>query len=106
MGLQIIKQPNGLYCMYSSICDEFVLTDAHPQEIIGHLVQIESEKIATKVNDIVSELNAGGKPYRQFTMTFEEAVEQAKEVHGDKWEPPKEAYVPVKHVPAFPKRST
>lgn len=101
MGQQIIKQPNRLYCIYSSIVDEFVITDATPQEIIGHWSQIEAEKIAAKVNDIVSELNSGGKPYHQFTMTFEEAVELAKEVHGERWQPPKEAYAEVKNVPVF-----
>lgn len=103
MGQQIIKQPNGLYCVYSSIVDDFVITDASPEEIIGHWSEIERDKITAKVKDIVSEINAGGKPYHQFTMTFEEAVEQAKDVHGEKWQPPKEAYVTVRNVPAFPR---
>lgn len=106
MGHQIIKQPNGMYCVYSSIVDEFIITDASPEEIIGHWIAIESDKLTKKVNDIVSELNAGGRPYHQFTMTFEEAVAQAKEVHGEKWQPPKEAYEPLKYVSAFPKGTT
>lgn len=103
MGHQIIKQPNGLYCVYSSIVDDFIITDARPDEIIEYEVQIFREDITRKINDIVSELNAGGKPYRQFTMTFEEAVAQAKDVHGERWQPPKEAYEPVKYVSALPK---
>lgn len=82
MGHQIIKQPNGLYCLFSSVVDAFILLDATPQDIIDEWVNDYREQVTEKVKRIVSELETGGKPYHQFTMSFAEAVDSTIEHCG------------------------
>jgi hypothetical protein len=38
MGRRVVKQPNGLYAIFSSICDDFVLLDANREEILEELI--------------------------------------------------------------------
>lgn len=78
MANQIIKQPNGMYCIFSSIQDDFIIQNATLEQIINELAREYREKIEDKVNNIAAALDAGKKPYFQFTMTYEDAMKKAK----------------------------
>tara|TARA_R110000851_G_scaffold54489_4_gene128577 strand:+ start:747 stop:1031 length:285 start_codon:yes stop_codon:yes gene_type:complete len=82
MGRQIVIQPDGRLAVWSSIVDDFTDYNASPEEIIEQWAKDERDKIETMVNKTVSELKTGGKPYFQFTKTFEECIETIEEVHG------------------------
>ena len=62
------------------------MIDADPQDIIDEWVEDYKIAIEKKVLGIVSALEKGEKPYYQFTMSFDEAVETIKKVHGKKAE--------------------
>lgn len=83
MGRQIIKQPNGLYAQFSSIVDDFVMYDATPEEILEDWVEDYKSSTKEKLDKIIKELDAGGRPYYQFTKTLDEALDTIKEVHGE-----------------------
>lgn len=80
MGNQIIKQPNGLYCRFSSISDMIEIWNATPEDLIEASVRYSRETISKQVNEVIEKLNQedGGRPYYQFTMTFEEALAETK----------------------------
>jgi hypothetical protein len=80
MSHQIIKQPNGLYAIFSTVVDDFIWTDCTPEDIIEMRTKEAVESIRKDILDTVSELESGGKPYYQFTMTFDEAVDCQPEV--------------------------
>lgn len=80
--MQIIKQPNGLYCLFSSNEDDFVLFNATPEEIVEELASDYRKEMEEKVQKIIEKLGAGGKPYYQFTKSFQDALERVKMVHG------------------------
>lgn len=82
MGRQIIKQPNGLYALWSSVVDDFVMLDATPEEIIEDAVEDSRKEITARVKDVVAKLGKGGRPYFQRTKSFDECVERIKELHG------------------------
>jgi len=82
MSHQIIKQPNGLYAIYSSICDNFVFINATPDDIVECWLEEEKERIYIKIDKIIAKLEAGEKPYYQFTLTWDEACDSIKETHG------------------------
>jgi len=82
MGQQIIKQPNGLYAVWSTIVDDFIMIDALPEDIIKDRVRTETKRITEKVNQIINQLENGEAPYYQFTQTFQEAVDWIVHVHG------------------------
>lgn len=82
MSIQIIKQPNEFYAVWSTIVDDFILIDATPEDIIKHIVHECEEKTKKMVNEVIAALSRGEKPYHQFTMTFQEATTQIRQQHG------------------------
>ncbi len=84
MGQQIIKQPNGKYCLFSSIVDNVIAFDCTAQDIIDMRIKEESERIKAKVSGIVEALERGEKPYHQYTMSYSEMINFIQSMHGKK----------------------
>lgn len=82
MGQQIVKQPDGLYAIFSSVVDDFIVIDATPQQLIDYWVGCERERLTKKVKETCAALDRGEKPYWQFTMTWDEANAFIAEVHS------------------------
>lgn len=59
MGRQIIKQPDGKFCVWSTIVDDFIIVDATPEEIIEIYIEEKSEEIKENVYEVVNLLNQG-----------------------------------------------
>jgi len=87
MGRQIIKQPNGLFALWSSNSDKFVWIDATKQEMIDAFAEEARKEAVERTEEIFAELEAGGSPYYQWTQTYEEAVAYYERVHGKKFNP-------------------
>jgi hypothetical protein len=83
MGRQIIKQPNGKYCIFSTIVDNITYYDMTPEEIIEWWVEEAKEEITERVNNTIDKLERGEKPYRQYTQTYEEMIKLIFGVHGE-----------------------
>ena len=79
MGYQIIKQPNNLFCVFSSINDDFCMVDATKDEIINYFVEMEKEKIINMVEKTIIQIDKNEKPYFQFTKSFYSARNFLKE---------------------------
>jgi hypothetical protein len=84
MSKQIIKQPNGKYCVFSSISDNIIGYNCDREEIIAWFVKEQKEKITKSINDICNSLDNGERPYLQFTENFEEMLETIRIMHGQK----------------------
>lgn len=82
MPRQIIKQPDGLFAVWSTVVDGFVMIDATPKEIIEEWVAEQELEIGESVMRTVNALKHGEKPYHQFTMTFDEALDLYRHIHG------------------------
>lgn len=82
MGTQIVKQPNGKHALWSSIVDNFTLVDADANDIIESFVDDFRRRCTADVNRVIAELERDGKPYHQFTKSFEDCLEIIGEVHG------------------------
>jgi len=82
MGQQIIKQPNGKYCLFSSVVDNVTYYDMTKEEIVEVWTEKAKKDFEEKVNDIVSKLDKGEKPYLQFTLSYEEMLQTILEVHN------------------------
>ena len=78
MGSQIIKQPNGLYCRFSSYVDSIVFWNATPEQLIEYEVRIFRETLTKEINEIIGKLNREGGSRPHFAKTFEEAMEETK----------------------------
>ncbi len=84
MGWQIIKQPNGKLCIFSSVVDNVVYYDGTPEQIINAFVEAETTPVIKRVRDIIGKLQSGEKPYYQFTKSFDEMIATIKDIHGKK----------------------
>ena len=63
MGTLVAKQPNGLYCVFSSIVDDFVATDMGRHDVTGFLIDrcdIGKRTAAEKVSNADADLDEGG----------------------------------------------
>jgi len=83
MGHQIIKQPDGKWCVWSSIVDQFIVIDVTKQELIdwyGNRAKLAAE---LRTQEIFEQLEKGENPYFQFAITFNElAKTHLKKVKG------------------------
>ena len=82
MARQIIMQPNGKYCVFSTIVDGIILYDYTRSDLIGKLITDEIDRIYNEVQNICDQLDKGELPYFHSTMTWEEAKEKHEERHG------------------------
>ena len=84
MGNQIIKQPNGLYCVFSSVVDNVILYNAKPEDILQMWVKDYEEDTRRHLDKIIRKLDEGGKPYYQFTKTYDDMLDCIETVHSKK----------------------
>lgn len=94
MSSQIIKQPDGKYAIWSTGVDTFTVIDCTPEDIIQMWYEEAAQRLREGVLRTVAELEAGGKPYYQFTMTWQEALDMHLEVHGEPFDIDKERAAP------------
>jgi len=82
MGHQIIKQPNGKFAIWSTIIDDFISMDNTPENLIQYYIEASKKEIRERITETINTLESGGKPYYQFTMTWEEALRLRDEIHS------------------------
>lgn len=88
MARSIVKQPNGLYAVFSSVVDDFVATDATEEELIEMLIQEQKDRITEEVHNTVRILNGEHWQdcypyYTRGNVTWEECEKTRKMVHGE-----------------------
>jgi len=81
MARQIIKQPNGKFAIWSSIVDNFIMTDATPEEYIQFRIEEESNRIKKDITEIVEKLEAGTK-IGYYDLSWDSALKEIEERHG------------------------
>jgi len=82
MGQQIIKQPNGKYCLFSSVVDSVTYYNLTKKEIVEVWTDKAKKEFESEVNEIIEKLDKEEKPYYQFTMDYEEMLKTILEVHN------------------------
>ena len=76
MARQIVKKENGLYAVWSTIVEDFIVDDVTKEQVIGDAINMAKVEALSNINAILNKLDKGEKPYYQFTMTYEEMLEQ------------------------------
>lgn len=82
MGRQIIKQPNGLFAIWSSVVDNFIVLNYTAQQIVDKYIEEEKKRITESVANDIKLLEAGESPYYQFTKTWDGALQSIEIYHG------------------------
>lgn len=80
--MQIIKQPNGEFAVWSEAAQDFIRTDADRWDIINMLVEEEENRIKVMVDEVIEQLRKKKKPYGKRTLTWAEAKKAFKKAHG------------------------
>ena len=83
MGQQIIRQPNGLFAIFSSNTDTINVWDAADEEVLQHFVEQAIADTRRQVSVLLEHVKAGNprEAYYQFALTWEEALRMDRE-HG------------------------
>ncbi len=76
MGVQIIAQPDGLFCVYSSSSNTIIVWNATEEELVEHYAREAMEKARRSVSGIIDRVkrDQARTVYHQFTLTYAEAV--------------------------------
>jgi hypothetical protein len=82
LGRQILKQPDGKLAVWSTNSDSIIIYDASEADIVTYFLERDVRDSIAATMKIIDELEAGEKPYYQFTMTYEEALRKHEERHG------------------------
>jgi hypothetical protein len=85
MGHQIIRQPDGMLAVFSSVTDTWILYNASPEELEDYYAEQAAEDARRRTREILAHVLAGEprKAYYQFAMTFEEADRMSGEHGGE-----------------------
>lgn len=84
MGRQIVKQPNGLYAVWSSVVDNFIFLNYTSDQIIEAYVNERKEVIAKEVGETIAMLEEGiVKPYFQFTKSWTQCICTIEDSRGE-----------------------
>ena len=83
MGWQILKQPNGQYCIFSTIVDNMIYYDGDREQIMNAFLDLERQKLKRELHEIFEMLDKGEQPYFQFTMSIDKMIDTIRTHHGD-----------------------
>ncbi len=83
MGHQIIRQPNGKYCIWSSHVDSIILFDATSDDLVEYYGNKAAQDSKLNIIRVVDKLDRGQARliYHQFTMSYAEALERSRETN-------------------------
>ena len=73
MGLQIIKQPDGRYAIWSTVVDDFLQMDLRESEVHEFFGCRAYDEAAESAQCVMEQLECGERPYFQFTLTWKQA---------------------------------
>lgn len=82
MAIQIIQQPDGKFCLWSSISDAIVCYDADEDEVHEYFEHLARDDMRRAVEHKLQAIKAGERPYCQFTKTYKEALREHRKNHG------------------------
>ena len=82
MGKAVIQQPNGKFCIFSSVVDGITVYDCTEDELIAHFIE---ELVASAIRSARDAINraTGVRPQFRHIPTFEEAIAMHNRRHPD-----------------------
>ena len=86
MADQIIKQPDGKYSVFSSIVDDFTVTDIGKEDLKKYMIdtRVEEyrEKITGQIERMIEGADTAEKHPTGFSMGFHEALPISRNAEG------------------------
>ncbi len=88
MGRQVIRQPDGLLAVLSSITDTIILWDATPDDVVDFFVDEAAGRARESAQRVVGLVAEGREreAYHQFALSWEEAILEDQAHHGEAWQ--------------------
>lgn len=83
MSRMIIKQPNGKYCVFSSVVDNVIYHNVSADDIIEIYTNEYKEEIKEKISETIKQLEDDKNPYHQFTKSYTEMIKTIQDTHGE-----------------------
>lgn len=84
MGHQIIRQPDGLYAVFSSFSDTWIMSGATRDDLISYYAERAAKDAREGTARLLDDVDEDPrKAYYRFAMTFEEANAMSVEHGGE-----------------------
>jgi len=80
MSHRLIKRPDGLWAVWSTIVDDFVLDGVTLDDYVADARERAADDAEKEIRRVAAELEAGRRPYHQFTESYAEACETRDEL--------------------------
>ncbi len=80
MGRQVVKQPNGKFAIFTSICDDFVLMDATQEELLEEVGKEAAERAKEDYLRLMGTIQSQTQAVQ--TKNWNECLNTLKHVHG------------------------
>lgn len=78
MPSQIIKQPDGKYAIFSTVVDDFEVTDCTPKELIGYMAKRAARRAREETKETINQIERGEKPYYEYTISWKQAFKESQ----------------------------
>ncbi len=76
MGHQIIQQPDGRFCVWSSVVDDLIIIDATEDDLCDYYAEDAAKKARTEIKYKIQEVRASIRPYLQFTIPYSDVAQR------------------------------
>lgn len=85
MGHQIIQQPNGLFAVFSTVADGFVVVDGTQEEIVEWYAEGAADKARRHAQEAIDQLlGKSDRPVLRTGITWEEADRRDRKNYPEK----------------------
>jgi hypothetical protein len=84
MSYQIIKQPNGKYCVFSSVIDNVIHYDMTAEEIIEERIKEYRERITEEVKKEIEKVEARVFKPSRYINDYADMLNHIKGIYGEK----------------------
>jgi hypothetical protein len=88
MGAQIIRQPDGLFAVFSGHSNTIVLADATEEDLLGYFGNLAIRAATRHVSRLLNQVKSGrpGEAFHQFALAWDEALAIDREHGGHVWQ--------------------
>lgn len=81
MSRQIVIQPNGKLAIWSTIVDNFIMTDVTSEEYVQFRIEEETQRLKKEIPEVVAKLKSGQR-IGYYDFTWDDALKRIEDIHG------------------------
>lgn len=82
MPQQIVQQPDGRWCVFSTVVDAIIVYDATEDELVDYFAEQAAEDARRDVRRRIEQAKTRSRPNESMLLTYDEALREHERAHG------------------------